>query len=192
MLKQFGVGEKSLNKSSKRHHLVVNAKLAVDAIKLKKKPELEAILLDTISIHTAGEPTGEGKWLNCRLHNIQEQLQELGYQVSKPVISRLLKKHDYSLRVNAKHKSSKQHSDRDNQFKHIQIQRQKHQKAKEPVISVDTKKKELVGDFKNNGRIWCQQAEEVNLYDFPSDSKGKAVPYGIYDLVHNCGTVYVG
>ena len=135
---------------------------------------------------------GEGKWLNCRLQNIQERLQELGYQVSKPVISRLLKKHDYSLRVNAKQKSSKQHSDRNSQFKYIQIQRQKHQEVKQPVISVDTKKKELVGDFKNNGRIWCQQAEEVNLYDFPSGSKGKAVPYGIYDLTYNCGTVYVG
>ena len=135
---------------------------------------------------------GEGKWLNYRLQNIQERLQELGYQVSKPVISRLLKKHDYSLRVNAKQNSSKQHSDRDGQFKHIHIQRQKHQEAKEPVISVDTKKKELVGNFKNNGLIWCQQAEEVNLYDFPSESEGKAVPYGIYDLTYNCGTVYVG
>ena len=135
---------------------------------------------------------GEDRWLNCRLQDIQERLEEKGYQISQPVISRFLKKHNYRLRVNAKQKASKQHPDRDIQFKHIKMQRHKHQLEREPVISVDTKKKELIGNFKNAGRIWCQQAEQVNLYDFPSDAEGKAVPYGVYDLTYNLGTVYVG
>ncbi len=135
---------------------------------------------------------GEDRWLNCRLQDIKERLEEEGYQISQPVISRFLKKHSYCLQANAKQKASKQHPDRDIQFKYIKMQRQKHQLEREPVISVDTKKKELIGNFKNTGRIWCQQAEQVNLYDFSSDAEGKAVPYGIYDLTYNLGTVYVG
>ena len=67
-----------------------------------------------------------------------------------------------------------------------------HSEANQPVISVDTKKKELVGNFKNAGQIWCQTAEEVDAHDFPHDALGRAVPYGIYDLRYNCGTVYIG
>ena len=158
----------------------------------KKGPELEPLLLNIVSPHTAGDPTGGHKWLNCRLRNIQEQLNGQGHGVSLPVISRLLKKNDYSLKANAKQLGSKQHPDRDRQFKHIYDQRTEHQTTGQPVISVDTKKKELVGNFKNLGQIWCQAPELVNIYDFPSDALGRAVPYGIYDLRYNQGTVYVG
>ena len=132
------------------------------------------------------------KWLNCRLMDIRERLDVQGHGVSRPVISRLLKQNGYSLKANAKEQASRQHPDRDQQFEHIQAQRAEHQAERQPVISVDTKKKELVGNFKNPGQIWCQQPERVNVHDFPSDALGRAVPYGLYDLQHNRGTVYVG
>ncbi len=134
----------------------------------------------------------EQKWLNCRLSDIRQQLEKRGHPISKPVISRLLRAHGYSLRANRKQAAGKQHPDRDQQFQHLQAQRAAHQAAGHPVISVDTKKKELVGNFKNAGQIWCREAEEVDAHDFPQDALGRAVPYGIYDLEHNRGTVYVG
>ncbi len=132
------------------------------------------------------------KWLNCRLSDIRQQLDQRGHRVSKPVISRLLRAHDYRLRANVKHHAGPQHPERDQQFQHLHAQRAVHQAAGQPVISVDTKKKELVGNFKNAGQIWCQTAEVVDAHDFPQDAVGRAVPYGIYDLQHNRGTVYVG
>ncbi len=134
----------------------------------------------------------EQKWLNCRLSDIRQQLEKRGHAVSTPVISRLLREQDYSLRANRKQAAGKQHPERDQQFQHIQAQRAAHQAAGHPTISVDTKKKELVGNFKNAGQIWCQEAEVVDVHDFPQDAVGRAVPYGIYDLQHNRGTVYVG
>jgi hypothetical protein len=134
---------------------------------------------------------GNGKWLNCRLRDIQECLNE-NHRVSLPVISRLLNKHNYRLRANVKQLSGKQHPDRNRQFEHICEQRAQHQAARQPVLSVDSKKKELVGNFKNPGQVWCQIPEHVNIHDFRSDAVGRAVPYGIYDLQHNRGIVYVG
>ena len=132
------------------------------------------------------------KWLNCRLADIKERLDRKHHGVSRPVISRLLKKHDYRLHANVKQVEGKQHPDRDRQFRHLQEQRAQHQAAGQPTISVDTKKKELIGNFKNPGQTWGQSPEQVNVHDFRNDAVGRAVPYGIYDLTHNCGTVYVG
>jgi len=126
------------------------------------------------------------------LVDIEEHLEERGHGISQPVISRLLKKHDYCLRANVKEQASKQHPDRDRQFEHIREQRAKHQSAGHPTLSADTKKKELVGNFKNPGQIWCQTPEIVNVHDFRSDAVGRAVPYGIYDQQNNRGTVCVG
>lgn len=132
------------------------------------------------------------KWLNCRLSDLRQRLDGQGYRVSKPVISRILRAHGYSLRANVKQAAGADHPDRDQQFRHIRMQRLEHCEANQPVISVDTKKKELVGNFKNAGQIWCQTAEEVDTHDFPHDAIGRAVPYGIYDLRYNRGTVYIG
>jgi len=132
------------------------------------------------------------KWLNCRLADIEERLDEKNHRVSQPVISRLLRKHHYSLRANVKERSRKQDPDRDRQFRYIRKQQAKHQSAEHPTLSVDTKKKELVGNFKNSGQIWCQMSEVVDAHDFPSDAVGRAVPYGIYDRQRNQGLVYVG
>ena len=139
--------------------------------------------------HTAGDPLSDQKWLNCRLSDIRQRLEQQGHAVSKPVISRILRAHGYSLRANVKQAAGKQHPDRDQQFRYIQAQRAEHWAANQPIISVDTKKKELVGNFKNAGQIGCQTAEAVDSPDFPQDAIGRAVPYGIYDLRDNCGTV---
>lgn len=149
-------------------------------------------MLEVVEPHTAGDPMSETKWLNCRLRDVQKRLAELGHGVSCPVISRLLKAVGYSLRLNIKEHEGEAHPDRDTQFRYIRQQRAAHQAAGHPTLSIDTKKKELVGNFKNAGRIWCQQPEEVNIHDFPSEGLGRAVPYGIYDQQHNRGTVYVG
>jgi hypothetical protein len=149
-------------------------------------------LLELVSAHTAGDPMSSRKWLNCRLADIQTRLEEQGHGVSLPVISRLLKQHDYRLRLNAKQKEGPAHPDRNRQFEYIFGQRADHQATGQPRLSLDTKKKELVGNFKNPGQIWCQQPEVVNLHDFRSEAVGRAVPYGLYDLHHNRGTVYVG
>src|SRR5258708_15784559 len=147
---------------------------------------------EIIEPHTAGDPMTPRKWLNCRLRDIQAKLVERGHGVSLPVICRLLKAQDYGLRSNRKEAEGAKHPERDRQFAHIHEQRAAHEQAGQPTLSVDTKKKELVGNFKNAGRIWCQEAEAVNIHDFPSEAIGRAVPYGIYDFQHNTGTVYVG
>jgi hypothetical protein len=148
--------------------------------------------LTLVEPHTAGDPMTTTKWLNCRLADVQAQLAGQGHGVSRPVIGRLLKAHDYRLRANRKELTGPQPPDRNAQFEHIAAQRQQHVGAGQPVISIDTKKKELIGDFKNAGRTWGRTPERVNAHDFEHDALGKAVPYGIYDLQHNQGTVYVG
>jgi hypothetical protein len=135
---------------------------------------------------------GDGKWLNCRLVDIEDRLDEQGHKVSLPVISRLLRKHDYRLRVNLKELVGTEEPERAVQFQHILAQRAEHQAAGQPTLSVDTKKKELIGNFKNPGRAWGREPERVDAHDFPSDAVGRAVPYGLYDIQHNWGVVYVG
>jgi hypothetical protein len=148
--------------------------------------------LTLVEPHTAGDPMATTKWLNYRLSDVQEQLAVQGHVVSRPVIGRLLQAHAYRLRANRKELTGPQSPDRNAQFEHITAQRQQHVAAGQPVISIDTKKKELIGDFKNAGRAWGRTPERVNAHDFEQDALGKAVPYGIYDVQHNQGTVYVG
>jgi hypothetical protein len=150
------------------------------------------MILALVVPSTAGDPMSDQRWLNCRLVDIQQQLAPHGISVSKPVISRILRHHGYTLRANVKQAAGKQHPDRDCQFQYIARQRQQAGATAQPIISVDTKKKELIGNFKHAGRIWCPEAEVVNQHDFRHDAVGVAVPYGIYDIQHTCGTVYVG
>jgi Rhodopirellula transposase DDE domain len=141
---------------------------------------------------TGGDPMGETRWLNCRLADVAAKLDD-AQAVSLPVISRLLHKHHYRLRVNHKTiESTASHPDRNQQFEYLRQQRAAHQAAGQPTLSIDTKKKELIGNFKQPGRIWGRQPESVNVHDFPNDALGRAVPYGIYDLQQNRGNVYVG
>jgi len=116
----------------------------------------------------------------------------LGIQVSATTVRRLLLQLKYSLRGNSKTLSGQKHPDRDEQFGIIKDLRLQFSSAGDPVISVDTKKKELIGLFKNPGKEWCDQPREVNDHDFRSSASGKAAPYGIYDVNLNFGVVVVG
>jgi hypothetical protein len=141
---------------------------------------------------TAGDPMSGTKWVRSSLRRLSKALGQDGYQVGRMTVRRLLKKQDYSLKANRKEHTGPPHPDRDRQFRYIQRVKRLFLAAGHPVISVDTKKKELIGNFKNPGRAWCRQAEEVNVHDFRHDAVGRAAPYGIYDLRHNEGYVVVG
>ena len=133
------------------------------------------------------------KWIRSSLRRLSKRLADLGHRISPPTVGRLLHQLGYSLRVNVKkQEGSSAHPDRNRQFEYIQALMKQFQAAKWPIVSVDTKKKELIGNFKNAGRAWKKQPEAVNAHDFPQDALGKAVPYGIYDVLRNCGAVYVG
>jgi hypothetical protein len=142
---------------------------------------------------TAGDPASAQKWVRSSLRQLRTHLTEVGHAVSPPTVGRLLKGLDYALHVNAKKREAgAAHPEREAQFEHIGEQRQAFAEAGLPIISVDTKKKDLIGDFKNPGQAWRREAETVNVHDFLNDALGRAVPYGIYDLIHNRGTVVVG
>ncbi|MCL5995263.1 MAG: ISAzo13 family transposase [Chloroflexi bacterium] len=131
----------------------------------------------------------ERKWRRSSLRALSRAL---GGKISHTTVGRVLKNLDYSLKANLKRLTGKPHPDRDTQFAYIEQQKQAFREAGLPIISVDTKKKELIGRFKNPGRRWCQQADAVNAHDFEQDALGKAVPYGVYDVTNNRGYVYVG
>jgi DDE family transposase len=125
---------------------------------------------------------------------LKEALASQGHQLSETAISKRLHAMGFSLRANKKTIEGRSHEDRDAQFGQIKQQCEQFEAAGDPIISVDCKKKELIGTFKNNGREWQAKGEEttVNVYDYLSLADGKAVPYGVYDLMHNQGFVNVG
>ncbi|MFN0112256.1 MAG: ISAzo13 family transposase [Blastocatellia bacterium] len=140
----------------------------------------------------AGDPMNEQKWVRSTLKHLCEKLEEQGFQVSPTPVRRLLKKMDFSLKGNKKTEFGSKHPNRNDQFEYIASQRQEFTVAGLPIISVDTKKKELIGGFRKNGEVWCKVAEEVSEHDFPSLAVCRAVPYGIYDVTKNKGYVFVG
>ncbi len=150
-------------------------------------------LQDLVEPVTAGDPMSEQKWVRVSLRHLSRRLGAAGHPASPPTVRRLLDAQGYRLHANTKQlEAGAAHPDRDRQFQYITEQRQAFRMAGRPQISVDTKKKELIGRFKNAGRVWSPAAEAVNAHDFRQDALGRAVPYGIYDLTHNRGTVYVG
>lgn len=146
----------------------------------------------TVEAETAGDPCGNSKWIRQSLRQLKAKLANVGVLLSHTSIARLLKQQHYSLKANRKSIATTQHPQRDLQFRYIRRIQQRFIQAGHPVISVDTKKKELIGNFKNAGRSWRRSAELVNDHEFLQDAVAKAVPYGIYDVVHNQGYVYVG
>ena len=132
------------------------------------------------------------KWIRSSLRHVSEQLKEKGHSACPKTVGRLLKNLGYSLKANVKRQAGSQHPDRNTQFEYIEAQKQFFLSRGWPIISLDSKKKELIGNFKNAGQSWCLEAERVNDHDFELDALGKAVPYGIYDVNHNRGYVYVG
>jgi len=153
---------------------------------------LEADLLDLIEHEIGGDPMNGQKWVRLSLERLSELLEGRGHSVDPKTVRRLLVKHGYSLKANRKRFTGPPHPDRDAQFRHIARYKELFLRAGWPVISVDAKKKELIGDFKNGGQKWCREAEEVNAYDFIDDALCRATPYGLYGVNHGRGYVYVG
>ena len=164
----------------------------------KRKTEQDPTLLKDLKAlvdpSTRGDPMGPLLWTTRSLRNLVKELSKLGHKVSRTVVGELLHDLGYSLQANSKTKEGSQHIDRDTQFQYINDQAVDFLKADEPVISVDTKKKELVGNFKNAGREWRRQGqpEIVNVHDFIDPKLARAVPYGVYDINNNLGWVSVG
>ena len=133
------------------------------------------------------------RWGRSSLQRLSRCLREAGRQASPPTVRRLLDDLGYRLHANAKQvEGQATHPDRDRPFEDIALQRATFSATGLPQVSVDSKKKELVGNFKNAGRVWSKQAEAVNVHDLPADALGRAAPHGIYELTRNAGGVYVG
>jgi hypothetical protein len=143
---------------------------------------------------TRGDPESPLRWTCKSVRRLAEELQREGHTVSYQTVAEVLHEMDYSLQANQKTLEGSQHADRDRQFEYINRKAQRYLKRGEPVISVDTKKKELVGDFKNAGREWQSQGEpeQVRVHDFEIPELGKVAPYGVYDLGRNVGWVSAG
>lgn len=155
---------------------------------------LESDLLDLVENSAQGDPESPLKWTNKSLRTLSKELAKENHTVSHTKAGHILKANNYRLQGNKKTKEGTDHPDRDAQFNHINAQAKEHIGAGDPVISVDTKKKELVGNYKNNGQQWLPKGKpiEVNTHDFPDPNLGKAVPYGMFDLQRNEGYVNVG
>ncbi len=151
---------------------------------------LERLLAET----TAGDPMSALRWTNKSTRVLAEELTRQGYAVSHVTIARCLQELGYSLQANVKTVEGTQHPDRDAQFRYINQQVRRFGRAHDPVVSVDTKKKELVGAFANRGRRWKRQGapDQVFVHDFPQLGKGKAIPYGTYDVARDEALVNVG
>lgn len=157
-------------------------------------PTLKNDLENLISPYTRGDPETALRWTCKSLRNLADELKHQGHKTSHRMVAVLLHELGYSLQSNRKTTEGKQHPDRDAQFKYINRKVKDLQRNGQPVISVDTKKKELVGDFKNVGKEWCPKGEpeKVRVHDFKDKELGKVAPYGVYDLTLNHGWVSVG
>jgi hypothetical protein len=153
-------------------------------------PALQALVDD----HTGGRPTDALKWTSTSKAKLASVLAARGHHVAPNTVGRLLRDLGYRLQANRKDKEGRAPPERDAQFTYLNAQVRAFLGRGQPVLSVDTKKKELVGDFKNAGRPWRPKGDpvRVNVHDFPAQAVGKAIPYGVYDLGHNRGFVNVG
>jgi hypothetical protein len=157
-------------------------------------PGLRRALMALVEPDERGDPMSPLRWTTKSTRKLAAELTAQGHQGGADTVGDLLREAGFSLQGNAKTIEGQRHPDRDAQFRYINEQARAHQEAGDPVISVDTKKKELVGEYKNAGREWQPKARPVatRTHDFPGDSVGKAVPYGVYDITANTGWVNVG
>ncbi len=163
----------------------------------KKTPEIIEAIAELMQHETAGDPISGLKWTRKTTEKIAEQLAKLNINVSPNTVGRLLKEMGFSLRVNHKKLASRSHNTvsrevRNQQFEYISQLREAFARRGNPIASVDAKKKEQIGLFKNDGTSWAQAPQLVNDHDFRSDAKGIAIPYGIYDTLANIGYVVNG
>jgi hypothetical protein len=150
------------------------------------------VLGQLLKDNTAGDPMSGIKWTRKTIRQLSRELRQKGLRVGRNTVRRLLKGQRYVLHANCKRLTNEHNPDRDRQMRYIARLRRAFQKAGKPVISVDAKKRELIGNFKNAGRTWRQRPLDVLETDFLSDAKGKALPYGIYDSARNAGYVVIG
>jgi len=157
-------------------------------------PHVKRVLARLVEASTAGDPMSYLLWTNKSTRTLADELERHGYSVSHVTVARCLQELGYSLQANVKTIEGTQHPDRDTQFRYLNEQIRRFVRTHDPVVSVDTKKKELVGSFENRGRRWqpTGQPESVNVHDFPALGVGKAIPYGTYDVARNEAVVNVG
>jgi len=160
----------------------------------EKNPKIKREIEDIVNENTAGDPMSLLKWTSKSTYTIAQELSTQNYIISEDTVGRIMKQLGYTLQGNRKSKESGSVPQRDSQFRHINQTVEFCTQKDVPVISVDAKKKELVGNFRNNGKRWLKkgEAEIVNVYDFEYLGEGKAIPYGIYEVVRNNGFVNVG
>jgi len=139
-----------------------------------------------------GDPSNRRRWVRRSLRQLARDLRRRGHAVSPATVARLLRERGFGLKGQCKRLTGPRHPDRDRQFRQIARLKRRFLRHGWPVISVDTKKKELIGNFKKAGRRWCRQAAVVNAYDFPDDAVGRGIPYGIYVVNQGRGFVEVG
>jgi len=160
----------------------------------KKYPLLLKKVENLVESSTRGDPESLLKWTSKSTYKITEELKKQNIKISQRTTCDILSQLEYSLQSNKKTQEGKDHPDRDAQFKYINKKAKDFQKVNCPVISVDAKKKEIIGNFKNNGKEYCKKKKpiKVNTHDFPDKEKGKVAPYGVYDIGKNKGWVSVG
>jgi hypothetical protein len=159
-----------------------------------KQPGLARALQRLVEPTARGDPESPLRWTCKSTRKLADELSKQGFKVGSRTVAKELKAQQFSLQANRKTREGTSHPDRDAQFARINEQVLRFQRRRQPVISVDTKKKELVGEFKNAGREWRRrgQPQEVRVHDFPDPKMNKAIPYGVYDLTRNEGWVSVG
>ena len=159
-----------------------------------KDPAIVPTLEKFLTYEVGGDPMSDRRWIRSTPRQLSRWLKEEGHPASPTVVRRLLKKMGYSLKANERKQGLSRPNcpERDEQFRYIASQREAFIAAGWPVISVDTKKKELIGNFRNDGKTWCSKPEEVDEHDFPSAAECRAVPFGVYEMIRNKGHVYVG
>jgi len=159
-----------------------------------RQPGLLEALESLVEPTARGDPESALRWTCKSTYNLAAELKRQGFQVGPRTVARELKEQQFNLQANRKTREGDSHPDRDAQFHYINEQVLRFQRRRQPVVSVDTKKKELVGPYKNAGREWQRRGHpvEVLVHDFPDPKINKAIPYGVYDITHNEGWVSVG
>ena len=157
-------------------------------------PHLLRALESLVASTTRGDPQSPLKWTCKSTRELSKQLKKRRHSASPTTVAKLLKEAGYRLQSNRKTVEGKQHPDRNSQFEHIRRRVKAQQRARQPAISVDTKKKEIIGNYKNPGQTWERKGKptKVKSHDFPDKKKGKAVPYGVYDIEQNEAWVNIG
>jgi hypothetical protein len=183
------LGQKPLSSEGKERREGAGRK-SIDLHQPGIKEQIESF----ISPYTRGDPTNPLKWCSKSLRKIAAAMKKRGFNISHVSIEKYLREQDYSMQSNRKTEEGSSEEDRDAQFEYINAKAKRFMLEKEPVISVDCKKKELLGNFKNEGQEWekTKKPRKVKVHDFEDKTLGKAAPYGAYDLVRNEGWVSVG